>query len=406
MSRKLVVCFDGTGNEIEKNESNILRLYKCLKHDENQLVYYEPGVGTLSTRPFARNSFGKVKLALGLAAGLGLHENVMHAYSFLCQNYRDGDRLYFFGYSRGAYTARVLAGFINDFGLVAPHELHLIGPVFKAWRKLRQGGPNEQYAPLRISQQFFHMRHPSIRFLGLWDTVSSMIRIRLRWGTFLEFGTHSSVDENPSVKAVRHALSIDEARRFFRHQFWTEGQTYYGNRFKTKNDPPPQDVKQVWFPGTHTDVAGSVPEVEAGLAKVTMQWMRQELDALEVDKLEFRERYYQRYVMGKEDEVTRRMKLQISAPAATAKLHSQLTFPKPWLLLEILPRLTRRSRWPNQKGLFGYYWPLCQPRYIPQGADIHPSAFQRREELADYDPVNLQGFQQREEDEEKATGTY
>lgn len=406
MSRKLIVCFDGTGNEIEKNESNILRLYKCLKHDENQLVYYEPGVGTLSTRPFARSGFGKIKLALGLAAGLGLHENVMHAYRFLCQNYQDGDRLYFFGYSRGAYTARVLAGFINDFGLVAPHELHLIGPVFKAWRKLRQGGPNEQYAPLRISQQFFHMRHPSIRFLGLWDTVSSMIRIRLRWGTFLEFGTHSSVDENPSVKAVRHALSIDEARRFFRHQFWTEGQTYYGNRFKKKKDPPPQDVKQVWFPGTHTDVAGSVPEAEAGLAKVTMQWMRQELDALEVDKLEFRERYYQRYVMGKEDEVTRRMKLRISAPKATAKLHSQLTFPKPWLLLEILPRLIRRSRWPNQKGLFGYYLPLGQPRYISQGADIHPSAFQRRDELAEYDPVNLRGFQGKEEEQEKATGTY
>lgn len=406
MSRKLIVCFDGTGNEIEKNESNILRLYKCLKHDEQQLVYYEPGVGTLSTRPFARSSFGKIKLALGLAAGLGLHENVMHAYRFLCQNYREGDRLYFFGYSRGAYTARVLAGFINDFGLVAPHELHLIGPVFKAWRKLRQGGPNEQYAPLRISQQFFHMRHPSIRFLGLWDTVSSMIRIRLRWGTFLEFGTHSSVDENPSVKAVRHALSIDEARRFFRHQFWREGQNYYGNRFKKKTEPPPQDVKQVWFPGTHTDVAGSVPETEAGLAKVTMQWMRQELDALEVDKLEFRERYYQRYVMGQEDEVTRRMKLQISAPKATAKLHSQLRFPKPWLLLEILPRLTRRSRWPNQKGLLGYYLPLGQPRYIPKGAEIHPSALRRRDAMTDYDPVNLRGFQQREKEQEKATGTY
>ncbi|MCG7574623.1 DUF2235 domain-containing protein [Phaeobacter sp. CNT1-3] len=403
MSRKLIVCFDGTGNEIEKNESNVLRLYKCLQHNDRQLIYYEPGVGTLSTRPFARTGFAKARLALGLIAGLGLHDNVLHAYRFLCENHREGDQLYFFGYSRGAYTARVLAGFINDFGLVAPHELHLIGPVFKAWRKLRQNGPREQYAPLRISQQFFHMRHPSIRFLGLWDTVSSMIRLRLKWGTFLEFGTHSSVDENPSVRAVRHALSIDERRRFFRHQFWTDGQTYYGNRFKTKNDPPPQDVKQVWFPGTHTDVAGSVPEAEAGLSKVTMQWMRQELDGLGVDRLEFRDPFYNRYVLGKKDKVTERMGLNISPPSHTAALHDQLAPPKPWILLELLPRLTKRSRWPDQRGLLGYYLPLGQYRYIPPEATIHPSAFERRAALSDYDPLNLRDFKQMETGEEKAS---
>lgn len=392
MSRKLILCFDGTGNEIEKNESNVLRLYKCLQHNDQQLVYYEPGVGTLSTRPFARSGFAKAKLALGLIAGKGLHENVLHAYKFLCENYQDGDRLYFFGYSRGAYTARVLAGFINDFGLVAPHELHLIGPVFKAWRKLRHDGPRKQYAPLRISEQFFHMRHPSIRFLGLWDTVSSMIRIRLQWGTFLEFGTHSSVNENPSVKSVRHALSIDETRRFFRHQFWTEGQDYHGTRFKSKKEPPAQDVKQVWFPGTHTDVAGSIPEADSGLSKITMQWMRQELDGLGVDHLEFRETYYKRYVLGQKDAVTDRMGLTISPPSAQSKLHSQMTFPKPWFLLELFPRLVRRSRWPDQWGALGYYLPLGQYRYIPPGSDIHPAAFERRDSVADYNPPNLENF--------------
>lgn len=393
MSRKLIICFDGTGNEVEKNESNVLRLYKCLKHDDTQLVYYEPGVGTLSTRPFARNIFSRVQSVLGLAAGLGLHANVMHAYEFLCKNYQDGDKLYFFGYSRGAYTARVLAGFINDFGLVAPHELHLIGPVFSAWRKLRKNGPREQYAPLRISEQFFHITRPSIRFLGLWDTVSSMIRIRLQWGTILEFGTHSSVDENPSVKSVRHALSIDETRRFFRHQFWTEGQDYHGNRFKKRNDPPPQDVKQVWFPGTHTDIAGSIPEHEAGLSKLTMHWMRQQLDELGVDRLEFRPVFYDRYVLGVEDKVTLKMGLQISKPDPAAPLHSQMKLRKLWPVLEIFPRLVRRSRWPNQTGMLGYYLPLGQPRYIPPGAQIDASAFARRDILGnDYQPENLKDF--------------
>ncbi len=388
MSRKLIVCLDGTGNEVEKHESNILRLYKCLKHDDNQLVYYEPGVGTLSTRPFARNLFQAPKRILGLIAGLGLEANVLRAYEFLCRNYRKGDRLYFFGYSRGAYTARVLAGFINDFGLVAPHELHLIGPVFRAYRKLREGGPREQFEPLRISEQFFHVEHVPIRFLGLFDTVSSLIRIRPKRGTFIEYGTHSSVDENPSVRAVRHALSIDERRRFFGAQMWKEGQDYHGTRFRTKTDPPAQDIKQVWFAGTHTDVAGSVQEEEAGLTKITMDWMRQELDGLGVDRLEFRERYYARYVRGEADEVTRRMKLAVSAPDPAAPLHSKMKYG--WFLLEPFPRLCSRSSWPDQAGILGYYLPLGQYRYIPPDAEIHPSALERRSDPANaYDPPNL-----------------
>lgn len=404
MSRKLVICLDGTGNEVEQNESNILRLYKCLQHNENQLIYYEPGVGTLSTRPFAKSLFAKAGLVAGLAFGWGLHANVLHAYSFLCQNYQKGDRLYFFGYSRGAYTARVLAGFINDFGLVAPHELHLIGPVFQAWRKLRRDGPNEQFAPLRISEQFFHLRRVPIRFLGLWDTVSSMIRLRLQKGTIIEFGTHSSVDENPSVKAVRHVLSIDETRRFFRQQMWTENQEYHGTRFRTKNAPPPQDVKQVWFPGTHTDMAGSIPEAQAGLAKQTMHWMRQELDGLGVDGLEFRETFYNRYVLGKEDEVTTRMQLDVSKPDARAPLHSQMKLRKFWPLLELFPRLVRRSNWPNQKGAFGYYLPLAQYRHIPTGAEIHPSAFARRDDTTlMYNPPNLRDFSPDEDEIENSS---
>jgi len=388
MSRKLIICFDGTGNEVEKNESNILRLYKCLRHNENQLVYYEPGVGTLSTRPFARTLFARTRLLAGQVFGLGLEANVLHAYDFLCRNYRGGDRLYFFGYSRGAYTARVLAGFLNDFGLVAPHELHLIGPVFKSWRKLRADGPRKQFAPLRISEQFFHVRRVPIRFLGLWDTVSSMIRFRMQKDTFIEYGTHSSVDENPSVRAVRHALSLDERRRFFRQQMWTEGQAYHGTRFRSKSNPPPQDVKQVWFPGTHTDVAGSVPEAEAGLAKITMDWMRAELDALGVDALEFRKTFYDRYVRGKQDEVTRRMGLNIAHPDPAAPLHDQLRKPL-WKVPEIFPRLRRRSMWPDQKDKRGYYLPLGQYRYVPPGSEIHPSVHERLKMVAAYSPPNL-----------------
>lgn len=388
MSRKLIICFDGTGNEIETKESNILRLYKCLEHNENQLVYYEPGVGTSNTQNLNGGLMDGPKRVLGLIAGLGLEGSVLRAFSFLCDNYKTGDRLYFFGYSRGAYTARVLAGFINDFGLVAPHETHLIQPVFAAWRKLRKTDTRRKHAPLRVYEQFFHVAHPSIRFLGLWDTVSSLIRIRFKWGTFVEFGTHSSVDENPSVKSVRHALAIDETRRYFRHQFWTLGQKYHGTRFETKKNPPAQDVKQVWFAGTHTDIAGSLPEAQAGLSKISMKWMREELDALQVDGLEFRKIYYDRYVLGKPDKITKKMELEISKPDPAAPMHSQ--FWKGWFLLEVFPRLIRRSRWPNLRGLFGYYLPLGQLRYIPPNSDIHPSVHERiNDDMVEYTPRNL-----------------
>jgi uncharacterized protein (DUF2235 family) len=387
----MIICLDGTGNEIESNESNVLRLYKSLVRSDEQLVFYHPGVGTLDTDPFARAVLTKPKQLLGLIAGVGLETNVLRAFEFLCKTYQDGDRLYFFGYSRGAYTARVLAGFINDFGLVHPGEFHLVAPAFQAWRRIRHDDPRSKHAKLRMLEKAFQMRHPQIRFLGLWDTVSSMIRLRFGKGTFVEYASHSSVDENPSVESVRHVLSIDETRRFFRHQFWTPGQTYYGNRFKSKNNPPPQDVKQVWFAGTHADVAGAIEEQHAGLSKLTLHWMREELDALQVDSLAFRDIVYDRYVLGKEDKVTKKMNLKISRPDPHAPLHNQMK--KGWFVLEAFPRLRRRSRWPDQRSVLGYYLPLGQYRYIPPGSEIHPSALARRDKPANkYDPPNLKGF--------------
>lgn len=390
MSKKIIVCLDGTGNEIEARESNVLRLYKCLVHDDQQLVYYEPGVGTSNTRPFSKSLFANTRRLIGLIAGLGLHDNVLRAYEFLCRNYEDGDQMYFFGYSRGAYTARVLAGFINQFGLVAPHELHLIGPVFKAYRKLSDVDDNKDFAPLRIFEQFFHVTHPPIRLLGLWDTVNSTMRSRPLRGKLIEWGTHSGVDENPSVRAVRHALSIDERRRFYRQQMWTEKQAFFGARKYEMGTEAAQtqDVVQTWFPGTHTDISGSIPEAEAGLTKIAMVWMRDEIEGLGVDKLRFNETLYSRYVLGVADEVTKEMGLTFSPPDATAPLHSKLLV---WFLAELLPRATSRSHHPGQKGFLGlpFYFPLGQYRYIKPDAQIHPSAYERRDKVEGYDPPNL-----------------
>src|SRR5215213_891497 len=121
--RNIIICCDGTGNEISENISNVLKLYRCLRKTEKtqprQLVFYDPGVGTLE-RP---DPWHKLKqdfnAILGLATGYGLDDNVLAAYAFLVHNYQAGDQIYLFGFSRGAYTVRVLAGLIHKVGLIA-----------------------------------------------------------------------------------------------------------------------------------------------------------------------------------------------------------------------------------------------------------------------------------------------
>ena len=118
--RNIIICCDGTGNEISENISNVLKLYRCLRKTEKtqprQLVFYDPGVGTLE-RP---DPWHKLKqdfnAILGLATGYGLDDNVLAAYAFLVHNYQAGDQIYLFGFSRGAYTVRVLAGLIHKIG--------------------------------------------------------------------------------------------------------------------------------------------------------------------------------------------------------------------------------------------------------------------------------------------------
>src|SRR5258707_14540757 len=131
MNRNIVICCDGTGNEISENISNVLKLYRCLRKTEKtqprQLVFYDPGVGTLA-RPDPwhklRQDFSAI---LGLATGYGLDEKVLQSYQFLVHNYREGDQIYLFGFSRGAYTVRVLAGPNHQGGLSAAAAAHPAG---------------------------------------------------------------------------------------------------------------------------------------------------------------------------------------------------------------------------------------------------------------------------------------
>src|SRR4051812_10073425 len=137
--RNIVICCDGTGNEISENISNVLKLYRCLRKTDKttprQLVFYDPGVGTLA-RPNPWRKLAQDFMAIfGLATGYGLDDKVLVAYAFLVHRYREGDQIYLFGFSRGAYTVRVLAGLIHKVGLIAPEQANLAGSGLTSYKQ-------------------------------------------------------------------------------------------------------------------------------------------------------------------------------------------------------------------------------------------------------------------------------
>jgi uncharacterized protein (DUF2235 family) len=127
MSRNLIVCFDGTNNQFGAHDTNVVRLVQALERfGERQLVYYDPGVGTLPEPGLLAQVASRVSELVGLAFGVGLVGKIERAYAFLMRNWQPGDRVFLFGFSRGAYTARALAGLLHMFGLLRPSHENLL----------------------------------------------------------------------------------------------------------------------------------------------------------------------------------------------------------------------------------------------------------------------------------------
>ena len=120
MAKNIVICCDGTGNEFGESKSNVVKLYKMLVHDDSQVAYYHPGVGTMGARSALTGITRWWTKVIGLAFGYGISENIADAYQFLMRTYQPGDTLYFLGFSRGAYTARALCGMLHIVGGLNP----------------------------------------------------------------------------------------------------------------------------------------------------------------------------------------------------------------------------------------------------------------------------------------------
>jgi hypothetical protein len=252
----LVICLDGTWNNADSAapQSNVAILSDLVDLRQGgrsaQQLYYDPGLGTAG-------SFLE-RLAAGVG-GQGLSANVLGAYRFLSLTYRPGDNIYLFGYSRGAFTARSLCGFIAASGLLRAELCDKANLDF-AWSYYRMR-PKERFPSDHAKLREMSYANVRIRFVGVFDTVGSLgiPRKWLNWIGRRSFQFH----DTELCSIVDHscqALAIDEHRMEFEAAVW---------------DVPRRGgyhtVEQVWFPGVHANIGGGCED--KGLSDLTLDWM-------------------------------------------------------------------------------------------------------------------------------------
>jgi len=301
--KNIVVCCDGTSNDISGAPTNVLRFYRSLVRSDEQLIYYDSGVGTLPD-PSVLTDAGRVLASkVDMAVGKSVKDQACRAYRFLTRHWDEGDKIFLIGFSRGAYAVRALAGMLHAFGLVRRDLEHLdeLGwVVYSAADFLACS--NFWYA-------FSQPQKMKIHFVGVWDTVSS-------FGRMTSFKTLPYTADNPSIDHVRHAVAEDEKRTCFQP-----------NIFRPKKDEQHTSFDQRRFAGSHGDVGGGYPEKEAGLSKVTLEWMYQEAAQLGCQLQQAQMDFY----LGRTDSKTFQSK-----PDPDAKVHHSIQgF---WHLLEFIPR--------------------------------------------------------------------
>ncbi|KAL9612305.1 MAG: hypothetical protein Q9167_003084 [Letrouitia subvulpina] len=282
--KRLIACCDGTWLDASSSlmnkklpiPSNVTRISHAVKAKSSdgvpQVVFYQPGVGSEGNI---------VNRVIGGATAEGLSTNIREAYSFLANNYFPGDEVFLFGFSRGAFTARSVAGLIGGVGLLTKTGLPNLAEIFKDFENRRTPG----YHPANPDIPFPHKPSASdpryreelarrgmtilgvnIKCVGVWDTVGSLGIPRIGWleriglqrksvKEFLFFDT--SLDN--SIENAFQALALDEYRTAFSPAVWEKRE---GNM---------TNLRQVWFPGVHSNIGGGYPDQE--IANITLAWM-------------------------------------------------------------------------------------------------------------------------------------
>lgn len=294
--RNIAVFIDGTWDRARPGKStNVRKLFEAAQSGHHggrdHVKWYTPGVGSkpqtegeglvdLEYQAQMALYFGSemprglsvARPVIGGAFGTGTSARIKAAYHVICDNFdrqRD-DRLFLFGFSRGAFAARSLAGFMEKVGLLLRDHLEHVPEAYEMYESGEDASQSRLGEFLyRLTGHRFAGDGPyflPVHFLGVWDTVGSLgLPSRHQWLTapFTEF---HQVDVPPNVMHARHGLALHELRRDFEPLLW-------------KNNGHPS-LEQVWFPGAHGDVGGGYPVDESGLSDAALMWMAQEAEAL------------------------------------------------------------------------------------------------------------------------------
>lgn len=253
--KRLVLCCDGTWNKAlgGADSTNVWKLRRALAptgpDGVEQRPYYHAGVGTAR---FTRYSGG--------ALGFGLRKNLLHAYEWVVANYQPGDEIFLFGFSRGAYTARSLAGLIRNCGILRPQFAQKAAEALDVYRNRREGADD----PAAVEFRANYSTEAAIAFIGVWDTVGALgvsdrVPRPLRPLTRRSWGFHD-VRLSGQVEIAVQALALDERRRKYRPNLW--------ERPEGRDD---QVLEQVWFAGVHSNIGGGYAQCE--LSDISLRWM-------------------------------------------------------------------------------------------------------------------------------------
>ncbi len=249
MSKRIAYCADGTWDRASK-QTNVYKLYKALLTTGDQVPLYDDGVGS---------DGNPLVMILGGAFGTGLWQKIKEGYTKIAHVYEEGDEIYIFGFSRGAFTARSLAGMIAVCGLPTKNVTDdLVNLAFAAYRdEVNRAAKLQKLAP-------WNMFAADIKMVGVWDTVGALGIPAVFGGVDPIFYGFLNTGLNPKIKNAFQAMAMDERRGEFMPTLWSG------------TPAADQYVEQVWFTGAHSDVGGGEADAAPGvqeLSDIPLSWM-------------------------------------------------------------------------------------------------------------------------------------
>jgi uncharacterized protein (DUF2235 family) len=262
--KRIITCSDGTWNKPGDEEdgkpirTNVQKIFESICNSANdgtkQIKYYDQGIGSAGS---------KLTRIIDGATGRGLDENILDAYKFIIWNYEQGDEIYLFGFSRGAYTARSLAGLIRTAGLVKNNNLRLINQAYAMYRNRSNSAEHPDGDVAKKFRDEHSQPEVRIKFIGVWDTVGSLGIPSFSFFNKKKYQFHDTTLSS-IVDHAYHALAIDEQRKNFQPALWEQSQ-------KVNQGDVKQVLEQVWFSGVHSNIGGGY--CDEGLSDIALNWM-------------------------------------------------------------------------------------------------------------------------------------